>query len=92
MQRDQILANHDRRKEQLKKLLAEAREKVEEHESGRTLLEDEEYTKFTKRIGLYERKVSCCTNICLVAVDNWVELEKEVYHDDLTASLSIRCI
>lgn len=71
IQRDHILANHDRRKEQLKKLLVEAREKVDDHESGRILLEDDEYAKFTKRVTLYANKVSSYRTTSWIPPENW---------------------
>jgi hypothetical protein len=56
--RNQIIENHKRRREQLKKLLDDTKEKVSSHESGRTLFEsDEEYQTMKKRVGLYEKKV-----------------------------------
>jgi hypothetical protein len=56
--RNQIIENHKRRREQLKKLLEDTKEKVSSHESGRTLFEsDEEYQTMRKRVGLYEKKV-----------------------------------
>ena len=51
------MANYDRRREQLKKLVVDSKEKVADHENGRSLLEDEEYARLTKRIGLYEQKL-----------------------------------
>ena len=51
------MANYDRRREQLQKLVADSKEKVADHENGRSLLEDEEYARLTKRIGLYEKKL-----------------------------------
>jgi len=51
------VANYDRRREQLKKLVVDSKEKVADHENGRSLLEDEEYARLTKRIGLYEQKL-----------------------------------
>jgi len=55
--RDHIIANYERRREQLKRLVEESKIKIEDHESGRHLLEDEEYNRLSKRIGLYERKI-----------------------------------
>mmetsp|Transcript_16432 Transcript_16432/g.30529 ORF Transcript_16432/g.30529 Transcript_16432/m.30529 type:complete len:93 (-) Transcript_16432:420-698(-) len=57
LSRDHIVDNHNRRREQLKKLLADTKDKVADHESGRNLLEDEEYERLTNRIGLYEKKL-----------------------------------
>jgi hypothetical protein len=56
-QREQVVANYERRREQLENLVAETKEKVADHERGRSLLEDEEYALLRKRIGLYEKKL-----------------------------------
>jgi len=56
--RERIQENHQRRRGQLMKLLEETRQKVDDHESNRKLLADEEeYNLMKKRIGLYEKKV-----------------------------------
>ena len=57
MQRETIIENHEKRKEKLQELLKETVEKVTEHETGRNLLEQEEYEIMSKRIGLYEKKL-----------------------------------
>ena len=51
------MENYERRREQLRKLVEQTKEKVADHEDGRNLLEDEEYALLTKRIGLYEQKL-----------------------------------
>ena len=56
-QREHVVEHYERRREQLRKLVAETKEKVADHEEGRSLLEDEEYALLTKRIGLYEKKL-----------------------------------
>ena len=38
------------------KFFTETKEKIADHENGRSLLEDEEYARLTKRIGLLEKK------------------------------------
>mmetsp|Transcript_23167 Transcript_23167/g.54687 ORF Transcript_23167/g.54687 Transcript_23167/m.54687 type:complete len:125 (-) Transcript_23167:1351-1725(-) len=55
--RDQIVANYERRREHLRKLVEQHKEDVANHESGRKLLEQEEYDKFTKRIRLFQKKL-----------------------------------
>jgi len=55
--RQQVVANYERRRDQLKTLVAETKEKVADHEHGRSLQEDEEYALLQKRIGLYEKKL-----------------------------------
>jgi len=49
--------NYENRREQLKKLVAETKEQLADHNNGRNLLEDEEYNRLTKRIPLYEKKI-----------------------------------
>ena len=55
--RDHILANYGRRREQLKKIIEETKEKVSSHEEGRNLLEEDEYARLQKNIGLFEKKL-----------------------------------
>jgi len=55
--REHVVQNYERRREQLRKLIVETKEKVADHEEGRSLLEGEDYALLTKRIGLYERKL-----------------------------------
>ena len=56
-QREKLIQNHKRRREQLQKLLQEAKTQVDDHRSGRRLMEQEEYEKINKRVGLYEQKL-----------------------------------
>ena len=56
-QRHAIVENHNRRREQLRKLLQDTKDKVAAHDEGRDLMDDEEYATMTKRIGLYQQKV-----------------------------------
>ncbi len=56
-QREHVVENYERRREQLRTLIVETKEKVSSHDEGRSLLEDEEYALLTKRIGLYEKKL-----------------------------------
>ncbi|CAB9526248.1 expressed unknown protein [Seminavis robusta] len=55
--KEEIIANRERRKEQLKKLLDEVRETKDNHDSGRKLLSDEELTVVDRKISAYERKL-----------------------------------
>jgi len=55
--REHVVKNYEKRREQLKKLVAQTKEQLEDHNNGRNLLEDEEYNRLTKRIPLYEKKV-----------------------------------
>ena len=56
-QREKLIENHKRRRAQLQKLLEEARLQVEDHRSGRRLMQQEEYEKINKRVDLYEQKL-----------------------------------
>lgn len=55
--REHVVKNYENRREQLKKLVAETKEQLADHNNGRNLLEDEEYNRLTKRIPLYEKKI-----------------------------------
>mmetsp|Transcript_22296 Transcript_22296/g.25625 ORF Transcript_22296/g.25625 Transcript_22296/m.25625 type:complete len:125 (-) Transcript_22296:296-670(-) len=55
--REHVVKNYEKRREQLKKLVAQTKEQLEDHNNGRNLLEDEEYNRLTKRIPLYEKKI-----------------------------------
>mmetsp|Transcript_92636 Transcript_92636/g.258929 ORF Transcript_92636/g.258929 Transcript_92636/m.258929 type:complete len:125 (+) Transcript_92636:100-474(+) len=57
LSREHIIENHKRRRSQLRKLIDDAKAQVDDHESGRKLMEKEEHEKVTKRIGLYEQKL-----------------------------------
>jgi hypothetical protein len=56
--------------------LEETKDKVAEHESGRSLLEGEEYATLKKRIGLYEKKVS--TAVGVLVEDTWMDFLHEI--------------
>lgn len=56
-QRQDVIENHERRRDHLAKLLQQTKDKVADHDAGRNLLEDEEYKKHARRIPLYERKL-----------------------------------
>ena len=56
-QREQVVANYERRREQLKNLVTETKGKIADHEQGITILEEEEYALLQKRVGLYETKL-----------------------------------
>lgn len=56
-QREALIDNHNQRKEKLEELLQETKDKVADHEEGRKLLEDDEYTTMKKRVGLYGQKL-----------------------------------
>ncbi|CAB9526246.1 expressed unknown protein [Seminavis robusta] len=55
--REEIIANRERRKEHLQKLLEEARETKDNHVSGRKLLSEEELTAVDRKINAFERKM-----------------------------------
>lgn len=52
-----MVANYEKRREHLKTALAETSQKLADHEQGRSLLEDEEYERLQKRMGLFEKKL-----------------------------------
>lgn len=56
-QRDAIIENHKRRRAQLEKLISDSKNQLDDHESGRKLLESVEYERVAKRISLYEEKL-----------------------------------
>ena len=53
-----MLDNHQRRRSQLQKLVEDAKVQLDDHHSGRKLMETEEYEKIKKRVGLYEQKIN----------------------------------
>jgi hypothetical protein len=53
-----VIDNHQRRRSQLQKLVDEGKARLDDHESGRKLMETEEFEKISKRIRLYEQKLS----------------------------------
>lgn len=59
--RKQIVVRHDRRLEQLEKLIAEREDKLKEHDTrklkGGGLLSQEEHDLATKQVHLYQKKV-----------------------------------
>ncbi|CAJ1950786.1 unnamed protein product [Cylindrotheca closterium] len=57
LSRQDVIENHERRRTHLAKLLQQVKDKVDDHDSGRNLMEDEDYAKHARRIPLYERKL-----------------------------------
>mmetsp|Transcript_6961 Transcript_6961/g.14803 ORF Transcript_6961/g.14803 Transcript_6961/m.14803 type:complete len:140 (+) Transcript_6961:121-540(+) len=55
--REQVMANYEKRREHLRKLVTRHQAEVEDHENGRNLLEDEDYAKAMKRIRLFGKKL-----------------------------------
>mmetsp|Transcript_8292 Transcript_8292/g.17917 ORF Transcript_8292/g.17917 Transcript_8292/m.17917 type:complete len:140 (-) Transcript_8292:83-502(-) len=55
--REQVIANYEKRREHLSKLVARHQAEVEDHENGRSLLEDEDYAKAMKRIRIFGKKL-----------------------------------
>jgi len=56
-QREEVLASRQRRREQLEKMLGELSQQVEDHKSGRRLLDAEEKTMLDKKIDIFQRKL-----------------------------------
>lgn len=54
-------ANRAKRREQLEETLAQAQETMDDHTSGRRLLEDEEFTRLERKINAYTRKLETMT-------------------------------
>jgi len=54
---DAIKANHDHRMVRLAEMIEERRQLVSDHESGRRLLESEEFDKASRQIVAFERKL-----------------------------------
>lgn len=55
------MANRAKRRVQLEKLLVEAKENMEDHTSGRRLLDDTEFTALERKIDAYQRKLETMT-------------------------------
>ena len=56
-QRDHIIDNHKQRRLHLSTLIETARTQMSDHDTGRKLMESEEYEKVAKRILLYQQKL-----------------------------------
>lgn len=56
-QREEVVAGRAKRRQQLEKILNEAKETMEDHQSGKRLLEDDEFTTLERKINAYERKL-----------------------------------
>ena len=56
-QKEEIVANRAKRREQLEKLLVEAKASRDDHTEGRKLMEETEFTALERKINAYERKL-----------------------------------
>ena len=56
-QREEVLASRKRRSEQLEKLLADAQERLNDHNNGIKLVTDEEKQKLEKKIEVFSKKL-----------------------------------
>ena len=56
-QREEILANRQRRKKQLEGLMTEARQQLADHTTGKRLLDSTDLAALEKKIHLYQRKL-----------------------------------
>jgi hypothetical protein len=52
-----VIENYQKRRDKLTELLQETKEKIADHDAGRTLLEDDEYATMKKRVGLFAQKL-----------------------------------
>eukprot|EP00543_Licmophora_paradoxa_P000770 CAMPEP_0202454234 /NCGR_PEP_ID=MMETSP1360-20130828/12027_1 /ASSEMBLY_ACC=CAM_ASM_000848 /TAXON_ID=515479 /ORGANISM="Licmophora paradoxa, Strain CCMP2313" /LENGTH=98 /DNA_ID=CAMNT_0049073513 /DNA_START=131 /DNA_END=427 /DNA_ORIENTATION=- len=73
--REQIIENMERRKKQLELMLQEAKDKIEDHYSGRALLESEEKEKLEKRNEIIERKLERMQDLDEREIDRMQERE-----------------
>ncbi|GAX09317.1 hypothetical protein FisN_6Lh313 [Fistulifera solaris] len=55
--REELLASHKARSDQLEKLLLDAKQRVADHKSGTRLLTDEELTKMEKKVEVFTKKI-----------------------------------
>merc|ERR1711935_900275 len=55
--KEEIVENHERRRDHLVRHLQQTKDKVADHDSGTAPLEVEDYEKHSRRIPLYERKL-----------------------------------
>lgn len=77
------MANRSRRKAQLEKMLEEAKSTMEDHTSGRKLLDDSELTGLEKKINAYERKLETMSGeMDEREVDRVLQREKLRYERD----------
>lgn len=54
---EQVREHHERRMAKLETMIEDRRAKVEDHESGRRLLSDEEYERATRQFSNFKRKL-----------------------------------
>ena len=52
-----MVKNYEKRRERLRELTEETKERIASHEEGRNLMEGEEYEKMKKRVELYGKKL-----------------------------------
>jgi hypothetical protein len=57
IQREELLASHKARSDQLEKLLLDAKQRVADHKSGTRLLTDEELAKLEKKVDVFTKKI-----------------------------------
>ena len=55
--REQVLESRNRRKEQIKNLVKDAKRKLADHDSGEKVLTDEEKDQLQRNVDLFQRKV-----------------------------------
>ncbi len=55
--REQVLESRNRRKEQIKSMVKDAKRKLADHDSGEKILTDEEREQLERNVDLFQRKV-----------------------------------
>lgn len=61
LQREEVLASRKRRSEQLESILIDAKQRLDDHNSGRKLLDNTEKAALEKKIEIFQRKLETMT-------------------------------
>ncbi len=70
--REQVLETRNRRKEQIKNLVEDAKRKLADHAAGEKILTEEEKAELERNMDLFQRKVESME----VDLEEWVGLSK----------------
>ena len=77
IQREEVVANRSKRREQLVKMFEDAKVTMEDHTAGRRLLDDGDVTALERKINAFERKLETMTGeMDDREVDRVIEREK----------------
>lgn len=74
--REQVLESRNRRKEQIKNLVKDAKRKLAEHASGEKILTDEEREQLERNVDLFQRKVESMEE----DLEEWVRICNACVH------------